>query len=147
MVAGRTSGDSRALGDPRALSHQPPPTPYATPPAPHLPSPTPLPGLAVAESVPTVGALLVFALLVAPAAIAQRLVRRPYVALFLGALLALLFTWIGLFIAFYLPYPVSFVISALAFIVYLGVIAGARLASRNSQSSAVPGGPCSARPA
>jgi zinc/manganese transport system permease protein len=88
-------------------------------------------GLAVAESVPTVGALLVFALLVAPAAIAQRLVRRPYAALFLGALLALLFTWTGLFVAFYLPYPVSFVISALAFIVYLGVIAGARLAAHH----------------
>jgi len=88
-------------------------------------------GLAVAESVPTVGALLVFALLVVPAAIAQRLVRRPYAALFLGALLALLFTWTGLFIAFYLPYPVSFVISALAFIAYLVVIAVTRLATRN----------------
>jgi zinc/manganese transport system permease protein len=80
-------------------------------------------GLAVAEAVPTVGALLIFALLIAPAAIAQRLVKRPYAALFLAALLALLFTWAGLLIAFYLPYPVSFVISAVAFTLYLAIVA------------------------
>jgi zinc/manganese transport system permease protein len=86
-------------------------------------------GIAVAEAVPTVGALLIFALLIAPAAIAQRLVKRPYAALFLAALLAVVFTWTGLLIAFYLPYPVSFVISALAFTLYLGVIAGQHLLS------------------
>lgn len=39
------------------------------------------------------------------------------------AALSLLLTWAGLLIAFYLPYPVSFVISALAFTLYLAIIA------------------------
>jgi zinc/manganese transport system permease protein len=79
----------------------------------------------VAEAVPAVGALLVFALLLTPAATARLLLRRPYAALFFSAALALAFTWIGLFVAFYTPYPVSFLISALAFICYLAAL-GAR---------------------
>jgi zinc/manganese transport system permease protein len=99
-------------------------------------------GIAVAEAVPTVGALLIFALLIAPAAIAQRLVKRPYMALLLAALLALVFTWAGLLIAFYLPYPVSFVISALAFALYLGIIAVQRLVAhqRDARTSRQPAG-------
>ncbi len=84
-------------------------------------------GVSVAEAVPAVGALLIFALLVAPAAIAQRLVKRPYAALALSALLALLFTWLGLTLGFYTPYPVSFLITALAFVTYLLVVAAQRL--------------------
>ncbi|HEU5368827.1 MAG TPA: metal ABC transporter permease [Ktedonobacterales bacterium] len=76
-------------------------------------------GVTVAEAVQTVGALLIFSLLVAPGAVAQRLVTRPFVALALSAALALAFTWIGLAIAFYTPYPASFLISTLAFGTYL----------------------------
>jgi zinc/manganese transport system permease protein len=78
--------------------------------------------VAVAESVQVVGALLLFSLLVTPPAIAQRLVHRPYRALAFSAALALLITWIGIGVAFYTPYPVSFVISALAFGAYLLVV-------------------------
>jgi zinc/manganese transport system permease protein len=81
---------------------------------------------AVAEAVQVVGALLLFALLVTPAAIAERLVARPYVALFVSALLALIFTWLGLTIAFYTAYPVSFLISALAFAAYILVVVAHR---------------------
>jgi zinc/manganese transport system permease protein len=73
----------------------------------------------VAEAVPAVGALLVFALLVTPAASIQRIVIRPYLGLFLSVVLALLITWGGLLMAFYLNYPVSFDISAIGFLVYL----------------------------
>jgi zinc/manganese transport system permease protein len=76
----------------------------------------------VAEAVPAVGALLVFALLLTPAATARLLVRRPFAALFLAAGLALAITWVGLLIAFYTPYPVSFLISALAFVCYLAAL-------------------------
>jgi zinc/manganese transport system permease protein len=75
--------------------------------------------ISIAEAVPAVGALLVFALLVTPAATAHRLVTRPYVALALSASLAVGTTWLGLTIAFYLPYPVSFDITMLGFITYL----------------------------
>jgi zinc/manganese transport system permease protein len=83
--------------------------------------------VAVAESVQVVGALLLFSLLVTPPAIAQRLIRRPYRALALSAALALLFTWVGIAVAFYTPYPVSFVISALAFGAYLLVVIAQRI--------------------
>jgi zinc/manganese transport system permease protein len=75
--------------------------------------------LAVAEAVQIVGVLLVFALLVTPAAIAERLATRPASALLLSVLLALLFTWGGLAIAYYLPYPLGFFITTLAFGTYL----------------------------
>jgi zinc/manganese transport system permease protein len=77
--------------------------------------------LAVSEAVQVVGVLLIFALLVTPAAIAQQLTARPPRALLISALLALAFTWGGLTIAFYAPYPVSFFITSLAFGTYLAV--------------------------
>ncbi|MBA3948292.1 MAG: metal ABC transporter permease [Herpetosiphonaceae bacterium] len=75
--------------------------------------------LAVSAAVQVVGVLLIFALLVTPAAIAERLTARPPVGILLSALLALLFTWGGLTIAFYVPYPVSFFITSLAFGAYV----------------------------
>ncbi len=75
--------------------------------------------LAVSEAVQVVGVLLIFALLVTPAAIAGRLTARPARALLLAVTLALLFTWGGLTVAFYSPYPVSFFITTFAFGTYL----------------------------
>jgi|SRR5579883_2059146 len=83
--------------------------------------------LSLAEAVPAVGSLLNSALLITPAAIAQRLVTRPMVALVLSALLALTFTWVSLTIGFYASYPVSFVISTLAFVTYVWVVTWQRL--------------------
>lgn len=77
--------------------------------------------VAVTEAVQVVGVLLIFALIVTPAAIAVRFTSRPGVAIATGMLLALAFTWIGLSIAFYAPYPVSFFITSLAFGTYLVV--------------------------
>ena len=76
-------------------------------------------GLVVAEAVQIVGVLLIFALLVTPAAIAERLTVRPARALLLAVLVALLVTWGGLFIAYYYPYPLGFFMSTLAFLAYL----------------------------
>jgi zinc/manganese transport system permease protein len=77
--------------------------------------------ISVSEAVQVVGVLLIFALLVTPPAIAERLTARPGMAIALSVLLALLFTWVGLFVSFYLPYPVSFFITTLAFTTYLVV--------------------------
>jgi zinc/manganese transport system permease protein len=77
--------------------------------------------LAVAEAVQIVGVLLIFALLVTPAAIAERLVARPPLALLLSVVLALLFTWGGLTIAYYQSYSLGFFITTLAFATYLVV--------------------------
>jgi zinc/manganese transport system permease protein len=75
--------------------------------------------VAVSEAVQVVGVLLIFALIVTPAAIAQRFTSRPSRGILLSALLAVLFTWAGLTVAFYLPYPVSFFITTFAFWTYL----------------------------
>ncbi len=70
-------------------------------------------------SVQVVGVLLIFALMVTPAAVAQRLARRPMHGILISVTIALFSTWFGLFIAFYLPYPVSFFITTATFGIYL----------------------------
>jgi zinc/manganese transport system permease protein len=81
----------------------------------------------VAESVQAVGALLIFSLMVTPAAVAQKLTARPYAAIALSAALAIAFVWLGLGLAFYTPYPTSFFITALAFATFLLVVLLGRL--------------------
>jgi len=71
--------------------------------------------VAVSEAVQVVGVLLIFALIVAPAAIAERFTTRPSRGLLLSAALAVLFTWAGLAVAYYVPYPVGFFITTIAF--------------------------------
>jgi zinc/manganese transport system permease protein len=64
-------------------------------------------------------ALLVFALLVMPAAAAQRLTARPALSLALAVVIGLIVTWLALGVAFYTPYPVGFFVTTFAFAVYL----------------------------
>jgi zinc/manganese transport system permease protein len=73
----------------------------------------------VAEAVQAVGALLIFALMVTPAAVAQNLSSRPWLGMVLSAAVALAVVWIGLVLAFYISYPASFFITSLAFASYL----------------------------
>ena len=79
--------------------------------------------IAVATSiaVQVVGVLLIFSLMVTPAAIAQRLARRPGQGVLLSVAIALIATWFGLFISYYAPYPVSFFITSFVFALYLVV--------------------------
>jgi zinc/manganese transport system permease protein len=78
----------------------------------------------VSEATLAVGALLVFALLLLPAAIAHQLTTRPYAALALAGGLAVGFTWLGIAIGFYTGYPSSICISLLAFVSYVVVVGG-----------------------
>jgi zinc/manganese transport system permease protein len=73
----------------------------------------------VAATSQITGALLVFALLVAPAAAAQQLTMRPGLGLALSVAFALVIVWLGLGIAFFSIYPVGFYVTSLAFAVYL----------------------------
>ena len=77
--------------------------------------------VATSFAVQVVGVLLIFALMVTPAAIAQMLAKRPRQVIIISVAIALLATWLGLFIAFYTPYPVSFFITAIVFVLYLSV--------------------------
>jgi len=72
-------------------------------------------GSCVAEASQAVGALLVFGLLAAPAAAAQRLTAEPWRALGLAAVLAVLAMWAGLGLAYAAPaLPPSFTIVGFA---------------------------------
>ena len=72
----------------------------------------------ISEAVQVVGVLLIFALLVAPAAAAENLTSRPGTSVALSVVLGLLFTWGGLFLAFVGHWPVSFYIAALSALFY-----------------------------
>ncbi len=76
-------------------------------------------GVATSIAVQVVGVLLIFALMVTPAAIAMRFTRRPSSGIMLSIVIALFVTWISLFVSFYLPYPVSFFITSIVFAIYL----------------------------
>lgn len=95
--------------------------------------------VAVTEAVQVVGVLLIFALIVTPAAIAVRFTSRPFVAIVTGVLLALAFTWAGLSIAYYSPHPVSFFITSLAFGTYLVVRLAEPISGRLREKVATPG--------
>ena len=85
-------------------------------------------GLAVAECVEIVGVLLVFTLMVGPAASAQALSSRIGPGIALAAGLALAITWGGVALAWFSDWPVSFWITALSGGTYLASLGLARQA-------------------
>jgi zinc/manganese transport system permease protein len=91
--------------------------------------------IAVAESSQIVGVLLVFTLMVGPAAAAQHITGRLSLGVALAVVLALVDAWGGLTLAFYTDWPTSFWISALSGLVYFAALfvgsgVGARQPSR-----------------
>jgi zinc/manganese transport system permease protein len=77
--------------------------------------------LAVAVAVQVVGVLLIFALLVTPAAIAERVTRSSGRAMLVGVVVALVSTWVGIFVSWYNSWPVSFFIVAISTLAYAAV--------------------------
>jgi zinc/manganese transport system permease protein len=75
--------------------------------------------VAVAECAQIVGVLLVFALMVAPAAAAQRLTSRFWDGMALSVALALGQAWLGLVLAYVTDWPSSFWITMLGGAAYL----------------------------
>ena len=89
-------------------------------------------GIAVAEAAQVVGVLLVFALMVSPAAAAQRLTRRIGSGLLLAVLLALAASWAGLALAYVTDAPPSFWITLLSSAAYLLALLAPRPAGRRT---------------
>ncbi len=88
--------------------------------------------ITTAVTVLVVGVLLVLALLIAPAASAMHLTRRPLASITLSVALGLVFTWGGLILAFAgtgRHFPVSFYITTLAALSYFISIPLGRLRS------------------
>lgn len=77
-------------------------------------------GLTVAAVSQITGTLLVFALLVMPAATAQAVTARPGRSALIAVGVALAVTWAGLASAYYSPYPIGFFVTTFAFVAYVG---------------------------
>jgi zinc/manganese transport system permease protein len=75
--------------------------------------------LAVAATSQITGPLLVFALLVTPAATAQAITARPGLSLALTVVLGLLVVWLGLAVAYFSVYPAGFFIATISFTIYV----------------------------
>lgn len=75
--------------------------------------------ITVSAAVQVVGVLLIFALLILPAAAAQHLTAQPSRAIGLSVALAVLYVWCGLLVGFYVPFPPSFLITTFAFVAFL----------------------------
>ncbi len=74
---------------------------------------------AVSVSILVTGVLLIFALMVIPAATAVRLTKKPTYAMLLSVVIALFATWSGLVIAYFVSWPVSFFIVTIVFVLYI----------------------------
>jgi zinc/manganese transport system permease protein len=90
-------------------------------------------GLAVAATSQITGPLLVFALLVMPAASAQVITVRPVLSLLVTIALGLLVTWLGLAISYFSVYPAGFFIATISFAVYLLARVIAAIAGRKPE--------------
>jgi zinc/manganese transport system permease protein len=82
-------------------------------------------GLAVAATSQITGVLLVFALLLMPAASAQALTARPGLSLILTVAIGLVVVWLGLGIAYFSIYPAGFFVTTISFAIYVGIQVGA----------------------
>ena len=88
------------------------------------------PGMDVAATAQITGVLLVFALLVAPAAAARQLTARIGLGLALTAAIGLVVTWVGLGLAYFTDRSSGFYVTTLAFGIYLTACVGRWLARR-----------------
>ena len=86
--------------------------------------------IAVSACAQIVGVLLVFTLMVGPPAAAQRITTGLWSGLIVSAALALADAWLGLTMAFYTDWPVSFCIACLSAIIYFICLALPRRAAR-----------------
>jgi zinc/manganese transport system permease protein len=96
-------------------------------------------GITAGVAAQAVGALLLLALIAAPAAAAQRLTVRPFVAMWLAAAIAVAAMWIGLIVSYRADrVPPSFSITAALTVCYAGAVLWSRLIMRRDDG--VPAG-------
>ncbi len=88
--------------------------------------------VSISIAVQVIGVLLIFALMVTPAATAVRLTRSPLTAILVSISVAVFSVWLGLSIAFFSvePYPASFFIVTTSFLLYVAVRGAGALRGR-----------------
>jgi zinc/manganese transport system permease protein len=75
--------------------------------------------LATAMTVPVVGALLIFSLMIGPPAAARSLTSRPVLAMFLSVVIALITVWAAIALSYQYNWPVGFFVGALGALSYV----------------------------
>ncbi len=103
-------------------------------------------GLTVAATSQITGVLLVFALLVAPAAAAQAITARPLLSLALTVCFGLLVVWLGLGLAYFSVYPPGFFVATISFAIYVLARALAFARGRLGSGRTPPGAVAGRRP-
>jgi zinc/manganese transport system permease protein len=93
-------------------------------------------GLAVAATAQITGVLLVFALLVAPAATAQQITPRIGAGLLLTVIIALSITWVGLGLSYFTNYSVGFFVTSTALVLYAAARGARALTARGARTLA-----------
>jgi zinc/manganese transport system permease protein len=92
--------------------------------------------LATSMTVPVVGALLMFSLMIGPAAAARSLTARPVLAMALSVAIALVTVWTGIVVSYHTNWPLGFFVGAAGAVFYLAgrgyAAARRRLAVRTS---------------
>lgn len=94
-------------------------------------------GCAAAEVSQITGTLLVFALLVLPAASAQRLTARPAASFVLTIVLAVSIMWAALSVAYFSIYPIGFFVTTFGMAVFVTAAAWRALVDRLQQRGRV----------
>ena len=74
--------------------------------------------LVTTMALPVVGALLVFSLMVGPASAARALTNRPFAAMLLSAVLAVLTVWAAIALSYLTDWPIGFFVGALSALAY-----------------------------
>jgi zinc/manganese transport system permease protein len=96
--------------------------------------------LATSMTVPVVGALLMFSLMIGPAAAARSLTARPARAMFLSVAIALVTVWAGIALSYQSNWPLGFFVGVLGAVFFLlgrayRAVARARLHPEDAASS------------
>ena len=65
-------------------------------------------------TVPVVGALLMFALMIGPAAAARSFTRRPGYAIVVAVAIALVTVWVGIVASYHTNWPLGFFVGVIA---------------------------------
>jgi zinc/manganese transport system permease protein len=93
--------------------------------------------LATSMTVPVVGALLMFCLMIGPAAAARSLTPRPGMAVALSVVFALVTVWVGIAVSYHTSWPLGFFVGVIGAGEYLLSRVWAMLGSRFRRSVAV----------
>jgi zinc/manganese transport system permease protein len=93
--------------------------------------------LATAMTVPVVGALLIFSLMIGPPAAARSITSRPPVAMLLSVVIALVTVWVSIAASYLYNWPIGFFVGALGALSYGAGRAWAAVRTRTVRPPAI----------